>query len=330
MKKIIVITGFLLCFNTYSAGLGVRGAFTRNCFIGSEYIASGRSCESYTDDVYSVYWNPAGLVSLYNKKKLTADEIRKKADKGEIEDISEEDIRKMDDNSRKAFLQLGFTASNIDIDRRSLFAASAFKLFNGVMAIGAYVINSPDIEKRDEAGNLSGKTSYTATVTSVSYAFESKLANFGFTLKGLSENIAGDVYYGAAGDFGAQFYVLPILKIGVVAQDLGLFMYGGSIDGDKYDFGSPMIRGGLSFSNASRTVILSASTVRRLESDSFAFNIGFSYYMDSISFMTGLTDKCVTAGSVISISGKYEFSYAFSVDPVDLGYNNSISLSAVF
>lgn len=330
MKKLIIISAVLLCSDIYSAGLGVRGAFTRNCFIGSEYIASGRSCESYSDDVYSVYWNPAGLISIYNKKNLTSDEIRKKADKGEIEDISEEDIRKMDDNSRKGFLQLGFTASSIDIDRRSLFAASAFKFFNGVMAVGAYAINSPDIETRDESGNLTGKASYTATVASLSYAFESKLANFGFTFKGLTENIDGDVYYGAAGDVGAQFYILPILKIGVVAQDLGLFMYGGSIDGDKYDFGSPLIRGGLSFSNASRTVILSASTVRRLESDSFAFNMGFSYYMDSVSFMTGLADKCLTAGAVISISGKYEFSYAFSVDPVDLGYNNSVSLSAVF
>jgi hypothetical protein len=58
--------------------------------------------------------------------------------------------------------------------------------------------------------------------------------------------------------------------------------------------------------------------------------MGFSYYMDSVSVMTGLADKCLTAGAVISISGKYEFSYAFSVDPVDLGYNNSVSLSAVF
>ncbi|HQE60219.1 MAG TPA: hypothetical protein PLA54_13605, partial [Spirochaetota bacterium] len=119
MKKIIIITAVLICSDVYSTGLGVRGAFTRNCFIGSEYIASGRSCESYSDDVYSVYWNPAGLISIYNKKNLTADEIRKKADKGEIEDISEDDIRKMDDNSRKGFLQLGFTASSIDIDRRS-------------------------------------------------------------------------------------------------------------------------------------------------------------------------------------------------------------------
>ena len=52
--------------------------------------------------------------------------------------------------------------------------------------------------------------------------------------------------------------------------------------------------------------------------------------MDSVSFMTGLADKCLTAGAVISISGKYEFSYAFSVDQIDLGYNNSVSLSAVF
>lgn len=332
MKKFI-LSALVVILPVYllPSGKGVRGAFTRNCFIGSEYIAAGRSCEASVDDVFSVYWNPAGLVRLYNKKYLSSDEIRVKAEKNEIDDISEEDIRRMNEDTARAFVQTGATVSSIDVERRSVFAAVAFKFFSGAMAIGGYVINSPDIDRRDEAGVYKGKTSYSAGVSYFSYAFKSSIANFGFTFKGLGENIDGTQYFGAAGDIGAQFSVFPILRIGVVAQDLGIFMKGGSIDGKKYDFGSSLVRAGISVSNAEQTIIITVSSVRKLEDETFEYNMGLTYNMEFVSLMIGLADKNLTAGARISVlDDSFELSYALSIDPVDLGYNNTISVSAAF
>ena len=56
---------------------GSRGSYSRAGWAGARYTAAGMTGEVLSDDVFAIYWNPAGLSEL-KKKRLTETEIREK------------------------------------------------------------------------------------------------------------------------------------------------------------------------------------------------------------------------------------------------------------
>ena len=331
MRFLIIMILMVLPVLLHAEGPGVRGAFTRGGFIGAEYIALGGAAEAVADDVFAIYWNPAGLMNLRNRKHVSADDIRRKAQADDIGGISEEDVARMNDTSGKGFFQIGISASNLAEERRAGFAGAAAPLFSGVIATGLYSINSPDIQKRDETGAAVGLADYTAGCAYLSYAFDADVTSFGISLKGLGENIDGDMYYGNAVDVGVRAEVFPLLRLGFVIQDIGLGFYSGSPDGKTYDYGVPVFRGGVSLSTRNSDIVLAASVVRKVDRDGFEYNIGVEYSpVRALSGMIGLKDNRFAGGARVSIAEMIEFSYALSYDPIDMAFNNTVSLTALF
>ncbi len=100
---------------------GSRAVFTRSGWVGARYIAMGKAAEAIADDVYAIYWNPAGLVDLRDRQTLSPDEIREKARKGDIKGISEQDlIRFSDEGNTRPFVQAGVSASMLDVEREGV------------------------------------------------------------------------------------------------------------------------------------------------------------------------------------------------------------------
>ncbi|HDP79657.1 MAG TPA: hypothetical protein ENN21_02305, partial [Spirochaetes bacterium] len=132
---------------------GSRASFTRGGWVGARYVGMGKAAEVTANDVFAIYWNPAGLSSLKARETLSQDEVSEKARRGEIKDITEKDlIRFSEEGSEKNFLQVGVSACMLDIEREAGFFGAAFNLFKGVGGAGVYTIQSRDIESRDESG----------------------------------------------------------------------------------------------------------------------------------------------------------------------------------
>lgn len=312
---------------------GARATFTRSGWVGARYIAMGKAAEAIADDVYAIYWNPAGLVDLRDRQTLSPDEIREKARKGDIKGITEQDlIRFSDEGNTRPFVQAGVSASMLDVEREAGFAGIAFGLGKGVMGCGLYLIQSRGIEGRDEFGNYTGKLDYVASTGFVSYGFTTGLASMGVSLKGMQERIAESTYYGAAADFGANVDVLPFLRLAFVIQDIGQTMQGDESRDEmrrRYDFGYPSLKVSAALSNRNRDFLLAVSGVKKIEQEKYELNGGIQYNVSgALSLHMGLNEVNFAAGVSIHLVGM-NIGYAFSVDNIDYGYNNTVSLSLV-
>ena len=197
---------FFLCLAAFRAqalhagDAGSRASFTRGGWVGAGYVGMGKAGEIITNDVFSIYWNPAGLSELKGKKQLTEKEIRDKASKGKAGDISESDlIRFTDDSAEKSVVQVGASAGKLDIERDVGFSGIAFSFLNGVLGMGIYSIQSKGIEERDASGNLlSTNLKYSGSTAFLSYGWSSGISSIGLSLKGLYEKI-GDTEYAGEG-----------------------------------------------------------------------------------------------------------------------------------
>ncbi len=336
MKIRIVAIPLLLIIPAFLAAqdAGSRAAFTRGGFAGAKYIAMGRASEVVVDDVFAIYWNPAGLVGLKTKERLGAEEIQERAKKGDVSAITEEDlIRFSDDEGPRTVIQLGVSAAMLDIEREAGFSGVAFTAFKGVVGVGAYTIQSRKIESRDEYGNYIKDINYSGSVGYLSYAWVSGVTSIGFSLKGLYEKIGEFSYYGGGIDAGVQTEVVPFLRVGCMGSDIaaGLkpveeYEY---IE-NSYDFASPSIKVSAALSSRESDFVLAVTGVRKLESKNYELNLGVSYALtDSISAYGGLSDSYFTAGLTVSIFN-FEFGYAFSYDNINSGYNNIVSLIVEF
>ena len=313
---------------------GSRGAFTRSGWVGARYIAMGKAAEAIADDVYAIYWNPAGLVDLRDQQTLSPDEIREKVQKGDIKGISEQDlIRFSDEGNTRAFVQAGVSASMLDVEREAGFAGVAFGFGKGVMGLGLYLIQSRGIEGRAETtGQFTGYLDYVASTGFVSYGFTTGLASMGVSLKGMQERIGLSTYYGAGADFGANVDVLPFLRLSFVIQDVGLAMQGDETREEmrrRYDFGYPSLKVSAALSNRNRDITLAVSGVKKTEQEKYELNGGLQYNVSgALSLHMGLNEANFAAGISIQMLG-LNIGYAFSVDKIDYGYNNTVSLSLV-
>ncbi len=311
---------------------GSRGSYTRGGWAGARYTAAGMTGEVLADDVFAVYWNPAGLSELKSRNKLTEAQIREKAKKGDIDDITDEDLLNFsDEHYESLFLNIGVSYTALDIERDAGFAGIAFNAFKGVVGAGFYSITSGEIETRDESGTLTGKERYTGSAGFLSYSIPWNIISFGVTFKGYYESIGEYTYYGCGSDVGAQIFLLPFLKMGIMVRDAGGFLKPEKKEysEDEYDFFMPQIKiGAALISDAGVRVAVSGS--RKLEQSNFQYGVGVEFDLNRyIMLSAGLCDGYFSTGMTLKMTGA-EISYSLNFDRIDYGYNNTVSAAVLF
>lgn len=330
MKKLLLI--ILLIFFTYSVYGYNSTSFTRLDYIGAEYISIGGAGEAIADDIFSLYWNPAGLVNLSGKKLTPEQNVREKAQEGDIDQISEEDLENFSKTVKKNFFQFGASGGYVDIDRNAAFSAFAFNIGKNVLALGFSGIYSPDIEKRDNNGNLIGSTNYAAGQGFLTYSHYLKESSIGINIKPLYQKIDTVSYAGGAIDIGYQTEFFNVLKVGFVLQDVGagLYPYKSEENIEKnYDLSYPVIRIGAAIAPEKSNFNLCFSVVKKIERDEYELNWGVQYFLSNvIGFSIGMSDQKFTAGINAEVS-VLEIAYAFAIDPVNSGYNHYLSMTMV-
>lgn len=339
MKKIIIINFIVFSIiQVLSAPLsasagGSRAAFTRGGWAGARYAGMGMAAEVLVDDVYAIYWNPAGISELRGKKGLDIKEIKEKARLGDADKISEEDLLKFSEESdRQSFVHVGMSGAMLDIERNSTFFGVAFGVLKGVMGIGVYTTFSIGIEGRDESGNKTRDYNYIGMASLFSYGWSFGVSSIGATIKILYESIADVNYMGIGTDIGTQIYILPFLKVGFVIQDLGTGLYPvENYEGIKkeYDLAYPTLKLGISLStDAGISVALSG--VKKMEQDGYGFCLGIEYeIVKYFAIRIGMNNDSFTCGTTIEYAN-FSLSYAFLLDRIDYGYNNILSLMLMF
>jgi hypothetical protein len=327
-----LMTVYAFISSLYADDAGTRGAFTRSSYIGSRYISFGRVGEAIADDVFSIYWNPAGLSELSSARSKTPDEIRAKVDKGDVTGITEEDLLSFSENQERFSMQMGVSASRLDIMRQAGFAGVAMSFFHGVIGVGSSAIYSGDIDEYNESGTKTGSGNYTGGVGYLSYGTNFGLSSVGVSVKGLYERLSDAQYSGAALDIGAQAEPLPFIKIGFVAQDIGIGLYpiGGRNLEKKYEFGSPTLRASAAFTSRTSDLMFGVGMVRHIEQNRFEFNAGARYDpVEKVSLSLGFSDGMFSAGAGWRF-WQCEAWYSISYDRINMGYNNSISLTVLY
>lgn len=321
------------CTALYAENAGSRAAFTRSGYVGARYVGIGMTAEVLADDVYAIYWNPAGLSSLREKKKVTPEEVKEKVRRGDADKITEKDLLSFsEDNVDRRVVHVGASASILDVSRQVCFSGVAFNLLGGVAGIGLYSAFSLDIETYDETGASTGKTQYVAGAAYFSYAYDFGIASIGASLKTLYERIDKVNYGGAGVDLGTQVYVLPFLKVGFMVQDLGAGLVPMNSEPGvekKYDLAYPTLRAGISLISDSG-ITVAVSIIKKLEQDKYHVSAGVQYDLARyLSLYLGINDSYFASGMTINLYNM-TVSYAFSFDNVDYGVNNTVSFSLLF
>ncbi|HQL81978.1 MAG TPA: hypothetical protein PK307_07235 [Spirochaetota bacterium] len=315
-----------------ASGAGSRAAYIRGGWVGADYVAMGRTAEVLCDDVYSIYWNPAGLTELRYTQVTTEKEIRDKAEKGRVDDISEDDLIRFSEEEKSFSVQLGVTGALLDEDRTTGFVGAVINLPVGVFGIGAYTIVSTGIDRRDYSGVKTGELTYAGSACYLSYGVSLGVASLGVTAKGLWEKLGNTNYVGGGVDIGTQVYVLPFLKIGFVVQDLGAGLY--PVEQrygvrKTYDLGYPTLRLGIALIT-NRNFTLSVSGIKHLEQKTFGYGIGVRYdIVKYVSIFLGMQDLAFSTGAAIHVS-QFDVSYAFTIDNINYGYNHVVSMQLLF
>jgi hypothetical protein len=342
MKRIIAVTFVIipvlisLCAEAYAGSAGSIGAFTSSGWAGAEYIAEGSAAEATVSDIYALYWNPAGLAALAGHNTKSPDDIRKRADSGDVSGITEEDLLRFSETRDSFFFQLGASCTQLDMDREAAFGGCAFKFFGGVLGAGALSVYSGGIDSYSDSSTgdpvRTGSASCCSTVGYLGYGRSFGLASFGMTFKPVYEKIADAAYAGGACDIGVQAEVLPFIKIGCVFQDIGLGEY--PVEGDnleqKWRPGSSTLRFSAAIDSRSSDLTFMAGLSYRMTQERFIVNAGARYGAgDTFIFAIGLSGEKFRAGVGCKILN-CELWYAFSVDSVNAGYDNTVSLAMMW
>lgn len=192
MRTFIVILVLMFLATTVSADfskVGASGAQFLKIGVGSRYQAMGEASVAVANDVYALYWNPAGLV--------------------EIEHAA-----------------VGFTNVNwiLDIDLNYVAMAKYFEDV-GVFGLSASILSMDDqeittFEQQDGTGNSYSAASYAIGV-SFARQLTSKFA-FGTTFKYVGEKIHREHSQGFAFDFGTMLYTgFRSLRLGMCISNMG-------------------------------------------------------------------------------------------------------------
>ncbi|HRX16236.1 MAG TPA: hypothetical protein P5123_07980 [Spirochaetota bacterium] len=327
---------FLLIISTFSIfadSTGVRAAFSRLGIAGAHNLAMGGAVEAVTDDVFSVFWNPAGLTQLRSRKKSIREDVRTKLQQNQIDKITERDLKRLSDDTPKFFFQLGAAASKLQEDREAAFVAGAFNLGNTVLGMGVLGIYSDKIATYSNEGVFTGDTSYQAGVSYLSVAYPTEYVSIGVTAKTFYENIDRTNFAGGAFDAGIQTDFIPLVQIGVVVQDIGVGLMPIEKDDEvknEYEFGKPVFRFNIALVSRTANMVVSAGIIKKFEDKSSDYKLGIRYYLlSNFAFMLGVNESLFTTGTMINFFDA-DFSYAVSVDNIDMGYNHTVSFSYLF
>lgn len=193
MKKTIFITlGVLILATVASAqttNVGASGAQFLKIGVGSKYQGMGEASVAIANDVYSMYWNPAGLA--------------------EIRDAA-----------------IGFT--NVDwLADVSLNYVAAAKYFEdvGVFGVSATVLSMGEQEITTFQNQTGTGQYYTASSYAVGMTFARQLTNkfaFGGSLKYVGERIHNEKSGAFAFDFGTMLHVgYRSLRMGMSISNMG-------------------------------------------------------------------------------------------------------------
>ena len=309
-----------------------RGTFTRGGWVGAKYVAMGRSGEVIADDVYSIYWNPAGLNELRHTKIMTEKDITKKAREGKVDEISDADLVRFSEEEKSFAFQMGMSGTRLLYGGYAGFVGMAFNLPTGVMGIGSYTVYGGSFARRDLNGFKNGELIYLASAFYLSYGVSLGVSSFGFSLKGMYERNGNSSFAGGGVDVGTQVYVLPILKVGLTIQDLGGGMY--PLDSrigerKRYNMSYPTLRLGIALIT-NRNFTLSVSGIKHLDRDTFGYGAGAEYAIVKwASVYIGINNLVFSAGLTFHVV-QYDVSYAFTLDTVSKGFNHTASVAFLF
>ena len=192
MKRILTIVTVLALAGIASAEMtkiGSAGAQFLKVGVGSKYQAMGEASVATVNDVYAMYWNPAGLAAIEN---------------GEV----------------------GFTNVNwvLDLNLNYVGFAKNFEDI-GVFGVSATVLSMGDQEittfdQQEGTGN-----SYTASSYAIGLSYARTLTarfSFGGTIKFLGERIHQEKSSGLAFDFGTMLHTgFKSLRLGMSISNLG-------------------------------------------------------------------------------------------------------------
>jgi long-subunit fatty acid transport protein len=311
---------------------GSNGSFTSGGWVGARYIAMGRNGEVTADDVYSIYWNPAGLTELRHAQLTTEKEIKEKAVKGKVEDITENELVKFSEEDKSFSVQVGLSGTMLPFGNNTGFFGMAVNLPKGVLGLGVYTIYSGDITRRDYNGFMTGDLNYIGTAVYLSYGVSLGVSSFGFSIKGLYEKIGNNTFMGCGADVGTQVYVLPFLKVGLMIQDLGTGMYPLNDRYNikqQYNFAYPTLRLGIAVIT-NRNFTLAVSGIKKLDQKTFGYSVGVQYnIMKWASVYIGMHNLVFSAGLTFHIV-QFDVSYAFTMDTANKGFNHNISATVLF
>ena len=192
MKKIIWLMLLLLVATTASAGqskLGSAGAQFLKIGVGSRYQGMGEASVAMANDVYSMFWNPAGLVEV--------------------------------ENSAVSFTNVNWL---LDIDLNYFGYARHFEDI-GVFGVSASVLSMDDqeittFEEQDGTGDYYSAVSY---AVGVSYARQlTDRFAFGGSFKYVGERIHKENASTFAFDFGTLLYTgFKSLRMGMSITNMG-------------------------------------------------------------------------------------------------------------
>ncbi|MDH3890855.1 MAG: PorV/PorQ family protein [candidate division Zixibacteria bacterium] len=192
MRKIIWLMLLLMVATTASAGhskMGSAGAQFLKIGVGSRYQGTGEASVAMANDVYAMFWNPAGLVEVENSA-------------------------------------IGFTNVNwlLDIDLNYVGYAKHFEDI-GVFGVSAAVLSMEDqeittLDDQDGTGDFYSAVSY---AVGVSYARQlTDRFAFGGSFKYVGERIHKENASTFAFDFGTLLYTgFKSLRMGMSITNMG-------------------------------------------------------------------------------------------------------------
>ncbi|MDF1544098.1 MAG: PorV/PorQ family protein [bacterium] len=193
MKKftVFVLASLLLISSAMAAsgGVGSSGAQFLKIGVGSRYQAMGEASVAVSNDVYSMYWNPAGLAEI--------------------------------ENSSVSFTNVNWL---LDVDLNYVGFARYFEDV-GVFGVSAAVLSMGDVEittveEQDGTGRFWSASSYT-----VGMSFARQLTNrfaFGGSVKYVGEKIYNLRSGAFAFDFGTMLHIgYRSLRMGMSITNMG-------------------------------------------------------------------------------------------------------------
>lgn len=192
MKKLIIISVFLLFTGSILAdntNVGSSGAQFLKIGVGSKYQGMAEASVAVANDVYAMYWNPAGLTSIENSS------------------ISFTNVNWFLDVDLNYF---GFAHYFEDV---GVFGVSAMVLSMGNQEITTF-------EQQEGTGQF-----YSASSYAIGVSFARQLTNrfsFGTTIKYVGERIHNERASSFAFDFGTLLHIgYQSLRLGMSISNMG-------------------------------------------------------------------------------------------------------------